>query len=453
MIATSKGTKEKFLKAQRIDITVEVIYDRIKSHEAQDEASKDQPQPPSSPLESAEASNGDEVTNHTMDLAVSQWKSVGMDLGSANENLNLDSYLTADFQQISISTEWSLIEALSDEGFLQIADHIRLHKKVTGFALDTISQPEKNEDQNSESEQTIGASDGVQETEEELSEQSYQPARAGDTDDDEGQETKSMSSAQSTATQGQRPSNNAQDAENRPRGYDSDAQEQPRGSRSHSHETRRLGSDSWQENGNPSPSAFEYFNEGASSSRRSDRYPDRVHGFAPPRGSGQEDIFYRNEPSAMGNFFLPAHLQTAYSSSGGRIPSPMERPDPEMEAMKAQLALYQEERKRQEEQKEREQRDNAIREDAERAFKIRMEEMYRAQEEAKKEIELAKIAAENAVLERVEEERKAEKERERLHAEALSKAHREARESLEREALERKQRQGLRGLFNRSSKS
>lgn len=452
MIVTSKGTKEKFLKAQRIDMTIEVIYDRIKSHETQDEASKDQTQPPFSPLEPAKVSNSNEVTSHTMDLAVSQWKSVGMDVGSENQNLNLDSYLTADFQQISISTEWSLIEALSDESFLQIADHIRLHKTVTGFALDTISQPEKNEDQDSESEQTMAASDG-QGAEEELSEQSYQPAGAGDTDDDEAQETVSMSSAQSTAAQGQRPSNNARGAGKRPRGYNSDAQGQPHGSRSHSNETRRLGSDSWQENGNPSPRAFEYSNGGASSSRRSDRYPDGVHGFAPPQGSGQEGIFYRNKSSAMSYSDLPAHLQTAYSASGGGIPSSMERPDPEMEAMKRQLALLQAERKEQEEQKEREKHDNKIREDAERAFTIRMEEMRRAQEEAKKEIELAKIAAENAVLARLEEERKAEKERERQHAEALSKAHREARQSLEREALERKQRQGLRGLFNRSSKS
>lgn len=459
MIATSKGTKGKFLKAQRIDMTVEVIYDRIASHNA-DERPQDQPQPPSSPLEPAKDGNGNEVTNHTMDLAVLQWKSAGMNPVSESQTLNLDSYLTADFQQTSISTEWSLVEALSDESFLQIADHMRLHKMVTGFALDTISQPEKNEDHDFESEQTIGASDGVQGTEEVLSDQSHQPARAGDIDDNERQETVSMSSAQYTETQGRHSSDNARDAGKRRRGYYSDAQEQPDGSRSQSNETRRPGSDSWRENGTSSPSSFENFNE-VSSSRRSDRYPDHVHGFAPPRASRQEDRFDSNEPSGMSDSSLPAHSQqTGYSSSDRQTPALMEVPNPEMEAMKAELALLQEEkrrqeeeRKRQEELKEREQRDNRIREDAERAFQIRMEEMQRAQETSKREIESAKKTAETAARRRVVEEQRLKYERSMERAELLSRVEAEVRERLEREALERKQRQGLRGLFNRASKS
>lgn len=476
MIATSKGTKEKFLKAQRIDMTVEVIYDRIASHDA-DEGPQDQPQPPSSPLEPAKASNCDEVTNLSMDLAVLQWKSGGMDAGSENQNLNLDSYLTAEFQQTNISTEWSLVEALSDESFLQIADHMRLHKKVTGFALVTISQPENNEDRDFENGQAGGSNDGVQGTEE-LSERSYQPARAEDVDDYESQETESMSSVhrgpeldenrrqsshetQYTATRGQRQTNTVPGHEQHPQAIYSDAQGRLHGSRSHSNETRIPGSDAWVENGTSSPSAFEYSNEGASSSRRFVRYPDHVPGFEPPRASGQEDRFYSNEPSRMSNSYVPAHSQqTGYSSSDRRTPALMGVPNPEMEAMKAQLALFHEEkrrqdqeRRRQEELKEREQRDNRIREDAERDFQIRMEEMRRAQEMSKREIESVKSTAEHAARERVVEEERLKYKRSMERAELLARVEAEVRQKLEREALERKQRQGLRGLFNRASKS
>lgn len=472
MIATSKGTKEKFLKAQRIDMTVEVIYDRIASHNAQDE---DQLQPPSSPLEPAKASNGDEVTNHTMDLAVLQWKSVGMDSGSENQSCNLDSFLTAEFQQTNISTEWSLVEALSDESFLQIADHIRLHKKVTGFALDTISQPENDEGQDFESEQAGGASDDVQGTEEELSGRSYHPARAEDLDDYERQETESMNSvhqgpelntnrrqfpheAQYTATRGQRQINNvrghdkARDHDQQPQGYYSDAQGRFHGSRSHSNETRIPGYDGWVENGALSPGAFEYSNEGASSSRRFVRYPDQVPGFVPQRASRREDNSYSNESSAISDSYLPAHFRTGQFSPDRRIPSLVEKPNPQMEAMKRQLELLQLERKQQEERKERARYEQSIRDDAERAFKIRMEEMQRAQEEARKEVELAKTAAETAARERIEEERNAKKEREILLEKITSEAEVQVRQRLEREAVERKQRQGLRGLMIRTLK-
>lgn len=117
-----------------------------------------------------------------------------------------------------------------------------------------------------------------------------------------------------------------------------------------------------------------------------------------------------------------------------RTPAPAgERPNPQIEQMKKQLELLQAERRQQEELKKQADRERKIREDVERAFKIRMEEMQRAQEEAKKEIELAKIAAERAARERIEEERKAEAERQRQHAEMMAKAERDARDRIEME--------------------
>lgn len=125
-----------------------------------------------------------------------------------------------------------------------------------------------------------------------------------------------------------------------------------------------------------------------------------------------------------------------------RTPAPAEeKPNPQMEQMKKQLELLQAERRQQEESKKQADMEKKIREDAERAFQIRMEEMQRAQEEAKKEIELAKIAAERAARERIEEERKAEAERQRQHAEMMAKAERDARDRIEKERKEEAERQ------------
>lgn len=92
-----------------------------------------------------------------------------------------------------------------------------------------------------------------------------------------------------------------------------------------------------------------------------------------------------------------------------------------------------------------------LREGIERASESHTEEIQREQE--KEGTESAKIAAEAAARQRIEEERRTEEERRKQHAEALARAEREVRQKLEKEAAERKQRQGLRGLFARSLKS
>ncbi|KAL2278540.1 hypothetical protein FJTKL_14288 [Diaporthe vaccinii] len=108
-----------------------------------------------------------------------------------------------------------------------------------------------------------------------------------------------------------------------------------------------------------------------------------------------------------------------------------EKPNPQMEQMKKQLELQCRE---QEESKKQADLEQKIKEDAERAFKIRMEEMQKAQEEGKKEIELAKIAAERAARERIEKERMAEAERQRQHAEMMVEGN--ARDRTEKERKE-----------------
>lgn len=119
----------------------------------------------------------------------------------------------------------------------------------------------------------------------------------------------------------------------------------------------------------------------------------------------------------------------------GPTPAPPEekKPDPEFLAMKKQLEQMQLERQKVEEAQKRAELEQRIREEEERKIKDRMDAMRAAQEEAKKEIELARIAAEAAARERLEEARKAEEERRRQEAELRAQAAREERERIEAE--------------------
>lgn len=468
MIATSKGTKEKFLRAQRIDMTVEVIYDRITSHQTPNTGTEDQPQPPTSSnklQEQSQLSDANEATNHTIDLAAHQWASNGLGPGSGRQDWDIDSILPAEFGLPSLPTERALIETLSDERFLQIADHMRLQRKVTGFALVIIAQPQKSGGNVFESEQPVEVNDGARRMDEGLSDRLYQKPEAKSVDDDEGQETSSRSSvhlelgsevsrqeshheAQNTSTQGQRPSNDAQGHGKHPRMYRSRAKERPQEHESHENEARPPRRDG-PHRGNPSypDTLSDEFMGGASAAHQSNRSPNYVSNYPPPWASGQQPDFYSDGFQNLRNPYVPGHFrQEGYHFPDRPTPPPEEvRPDPQME----QMELLRQERREQEEGKKRMEMEKRIREDAERTFKIRMEEMQRAQEEAKKEIELAKMAAERSAWERLEAERNAEEERRRQHAEMLEL---EVRRRLEKEAVERKQRQGLRGIFYRSSK-
>jgi len=75
------------------------------------------------------------------------------------------------------------------------------------------------------------------------------------------------------------------------------------------------------------------------------------------------------------------------------VPRPESKPDPEMERIKAQLELLQKEKDQKEAAAKQRAYEDKIRKDAEEAFTQRMEEMRKAQEEAKKEIERAKADA------------------------------------------------------------
>lgn len=167
---------------------------------------------------------------------------------------------------------------------------------------------------------------------------------------------------------------------------------------------------------------------------------------------GQHGYYGAPGPVAPSSYGMPPHLsQMIYSrpppppatevGAPASAPPPEEKkPDPELERVKAQLELMQIERKKAEEARERAEAERKIREDAEREFKNRMEAMKLAQAEAQKEIELARIAAEHAARERIEEERKAEEERKRIEAEMRAQAAREERERIEKEKIAEEER-------------
>ncbi|CAN8096072.1 unnamed protein product [Discula destructiva] len=116
-------------------------------------------------------------------------------------------------------------------------------------------------------------------------------------------------------------------------------------------------------------------------------------------------------------------------------PAPVEekKPDPEFLKMKEQLELMQLERKKVEDAQARAELEQKIRQEEERKIKDRMDAIRDAQEAAKRDIELARVAAEAAAMERLEEARKAEDERRRMEAELRAQAAREERDRIEAE--------------------
>lgn len=175
-------------------------------------------------------------------------------------------------------------------------------------------------------------------------------------------------------------------------------------------------------------------------------YEGRRHEMMPFQSPGYP-VPYGNPAAHPANYGMAHHLNhMVYPPPGppptdiggpvrGATPAPPEekKPDPEFLEMKKQLEMMQLERKKVEEAQARAELEQRIRQEEERRIKDRMDAMREAQEVAKKEIELARVAAEAAALERLEEARKAEDERRRMEAELRAQAAREERERIEAE--------------------
>lgn len=107
--------------------------------------------------------------------------------------------------------------------------------------------------------------------------------------------------------------------------------------------------------------------------------------------------------------------------------------DPELLKMKEQLEQLQQERKEVEQARDLEELEQRVRQEAEERFKNRLDALHQAQEEARKEIELSRTAAEAAAMERLAEEHRAREERQQMEAEMRNQAAREERERIEAE--------------------
>ncbi|KAL0944078.1 kinetoplast-associated protein kap [Colletotrichum truncatum] len=175
--------------------------------------------------------------------------------------------------------------------------------------------------------------------------------------------------------------------------------------------------------------------------------------FGGPRNS-QYDMMPYNQPQppafyGPGGYQMPQHMAQFLYSQPAPPPPPTEvappktpgpvappsppKPDPEKIKLQEQIELFKAEQARKEEAERRRELEEKIRKDAEDAIARRMEEMRKAQEEARRDIERAKKEAERAAREAIEAERKAEEQRQKLHQEAMARAEREARERYEAE--------------------
>ncbi|KAF9881307.1 kinetoplast-associated protein kap [Colletotrichum karsti] len=176
--------------------------------------------------------------------------------------------------------------------------------------------------------------------------------------------------------------------------------------------------------------------------------------FGDGRGNQYDAMMPYQQPQAPayygpGGYQMPQHMAQFLYSQPAPPPPPTEvappktpapaappsppKPDPEKIKLQEQLEAFKAEQARKEEAERRRELEEKIRKDTEDAIARRMEEMRKAQEEAKREIERAKKEAEQAAREAIELERKAEEEREKRHKEAMARAEREAREKYEAE--------------------
>jgi len=166
--------------------------------------------------------------------------------------------------------------------------------------------------------------------------------------------------------------------------------------------------------------------------------------FGDPRGSGYDSMVpyqqgyyggYGAPPGMQQYMFAPPPPPPTEVPAPPHTPAPPpdKKPDPEMEKIKAQLELLQAEKSKKDEAEKQAAIETKIRKDAEEAFQRRMDEMKKAQEEAKKEIEKAKADAERAARDRIEAERKAEEDRRKAHDLQMKRLEQEARDKLDAE--------------------
>ncbi len=272
--------------------------------------------------------------------------------------------------QLYKTSDFAVIQTISDDQFIKIAEHIRLQKVVSSFAVVVMTRKAPSEPQ---SELPSGAT---------RSQASYE---------DSSNFTRRLWSASNRVSSLAAP---ASDANFNPRpnlgGFN--ASSRPRRPNASS------GNSSWDappQGQNPwaapptSTSSNTYFGGGY------------------PRGGYSPFMDY-------GTSVPPPMHPYEYGSPPPKFPDDTnslptaKRPDPEIEKIKAQLELLEGVKKNKEEAIRQKEHEDNIRRDAVEAFQKRSQEMKMAQEEAKKEVEKARASAEHAARKEFEALREAE---------------------------------------------
>ncbi|KAI1124675.1 hypothetical protein F5Y10DRAFT_284827 [Nemania abortiva] len=479
MVAKSKNTKSAFLAAERIDQMSERVYNE---------------DPSSSDITSAtdDTMNTVDVSVQLLDYSHQLREEGTLVLKGGNDREGDRSAMkllhSAMASQLdSPSSDFQMIENMSDDHFIQIAHHIRTQKRVTSYALvvldgrqekDGVNRHvpanEAEEQSNQSQEPSTNSPQGINlhrreniRTEDETSvtgtvdewplqrdksRTGFGDARVGSASTiatDGGSET--HVDIRSNSYQGMRDNRGLSDHRQTRAGIDtretSDRHPTPENlNRPKSQLNSPSYFEAWQHrsNGNGPPPI------------PSDGANYTVPSLAQPQGYGINDAY-----------FAPPQQQTPYQPYHPYLPwahtPDITREDPEKAAMKQQIAEMTREQRRKEEEAKQKELERRIRQEAEEAFARKMEQLKREEElkaderrhalaKVKQELDVAKKEADKAAREAIEAEWKAAAERERRAAEIFARAKQEGEQQAKLEAEQRaeaERRKGLRGVFSR----
>jgi hypothetical protein len=400
MISEGKNTKETLLNAERIDQIAEAAYlvEVAKTATEKDEESSQ--------------SDSEKVENS---LAIMK---LGDDPDSIVEMTeNVDFYMS---RQLQVYSKASTLEIalISDDHFLQIAEHIRLQKLVNNLALSVL-----NSEPGSASSEP---GDVPQQSQFRPRPKREQGSEDPDLPDSDRRTNTSRSATDATA-----------------------------GRRSLPEHPEHGGGGSFEFSDNPMPTSQQ-----TSASPRSfqeapfqrEPYPGTPNQ-APYQGqppyfgyNGRDDNFpFAQNVNIPRTFPAPPYNPTSSNTvqEHGWNYSPTSPPSKEMLEMREKLARYEMEQAIKKEAAMKKEIEERVRIDAEASFARRMEDIRKAQDEAKIQIEQAAQNASEAARIKMADERRANEEKKKVHEEAMKRAEREAREKLEAE-LSEKRRRGLR---------
>lgn len=299
-----------------------------------------------------------------------------------------------------------LIDDISDDHFMAIADHMRLQKTVSSFALVVIHQRQEMEPDDATFVSTAEDNSSVVQSEEANS------ATGSGASQWRGNRAETTSEATGNT--------DAEGASTMPPSDGLLGAQTPFSSSSNAPQTARTPNDATGRQ--PPQFARNYWEP------RYSGYP--APGYAPPHPGPSHGGL--NNPE-FGFYPDPPRSTSPPSNRFSRHDRENMRMQEELALLRNEVAKNEEEKRARQEIQTRRELEEKIRIDTENAVAKRMEGMRKAERDARVEIERAKLEAERAAREAIEAERKAEEQRQKLHQEAMNRAEREARQKYEEE--------------------